>query len=147
MGKPLAQVAAIDGDEAVGLDLGVGGDEEIGNEVLARTAGLPIALEGLSCQVGGLRSDGLVGDGEAGEEFHQTVSVGGGWRKLGKGNRADDERTFRCGLQESLKPQLMAGLAFDDGPQDGGIERGDHDCPGLSSTGPPRRSSMMEAEL
>ena len=127
MGKPLAQVAAIDGGEAVGLGLGVGGDEEIGNKVLAGATGLPVALEGLSRQVGSFRCDGLVGDGEAGEEFHQTVSIGSGWRQLGKGNRADDKRTFCGGLQECLKPQLMAGLAFDDGPQDGRIERGDHD--------------------
>ena len=34
--KPLPQVAAVDGGEPVGLDLSMSGDEEVGDEVLAR---------------------------------------------------------------------------------------------------------------
>jgi len=69
--EPLAQVAAVDGGEAVGLDSGVGGDEEIGDEMLAWTAGLAVALEGETGKVGGGGRDGIVGDGEPVEELRE----------------------------------------------------------------------------
>ena len=43
------KVSTINGRETVGLNEGVSGNEEIGNEMLPRPAFAPIAKEGLAC--------------------------------------------------------------------------------------------------
>ena len=53
------EVASVGGGQAVGLHGGVGGNQEIGDEMLAWSAFAPIAEEGLACEVGGLWRDGV----------------------------------------------------------------------------------------
>ncbi len=64
-GEVGAEVAAIYRGEAVGLHTGVGGDQEIGNEVLAGSAFSPIAEKNLAGEVGGRGFDRFIKNVEA----------------------------------------------------------------------------------
>ena len=63
-GEVRADIATVEGGEAVGLNTGVGGDEEIRECVCARTALAPITKENLAGEVSGGGADGIVGDAE-----------------------------------------------------------------------------------
>ena len=115
--KPLAEVAAVDGGEAAGLGLGVCGDEEIGDQMLTRAAGLAVAFEGEAGEVGSGGGDGIVDDGEAGEELSERGFVGGGWGEFGEGDGTDDEQAFGGGVHEALQPAVVPRLRFDDVPE------------------------------
>ncbi len=64
-GEVRAEVAAVEGGEAVCLDAGVGGDEEIRDEVQAWSAVAPVAQEDLASEVSGRWGDGIINDVEA----------------------------------------------------------------------------------
>ena len=145
VGKPISQVASIDRRKAICLDLGVSGDEEIGDKVLARPSCQAVAVEGQSREVGRSGIDGSIGNGEPAKEYTERWGIRGGGRKLGKCNRTNNKGAVRSCQNECLEPLLGAGLLFDDRPQDGGIEGGDHDGSVVVSAGPPRRSSMIVA--
>lgn len=87
-GEVGSEVAAINGRETVGLHTGMGGDEEIRDEVLAWPALAPIAQEHLAGEVSGGGCHGIVGDTEGVELGECLVHAGKPDGTLGKNNGA-----------------------------------------------------------
>ena len=75
-GEVGAEVAAVKGGETVGLHTGVGGDEEVGDELLAWPTLAPIAQGYLAGEVSGGGCDGIVSDTEGVEPSECLVNAG-----------------------------------------------------------------------
>lgn len=71
--------AAVHGGKAVGLRAGVGGDEEVRDEVSARSAFAQVAQEHLAGQVSALRRESIVNKTEGDELGQGLLGVGKTW--------------------------------------------------------------------
>ena len=96
--------------------LGVGRDDEVGNEELPRTASLAVAFESEPSKVGGHRRDGFIADGEASEEIEQLCLVGCRRGEFRENDWTDDDRALGGSFHERIQPGFVAGFMLDDGP-------------------------------
>ena len=141
------EVASVGGGQAVGLHGGVGGNQEIGDEMLAWSAFAPIAEEGLACEVGGLWRDGVEVDLDRLELLQGGFGGGKTGGTLGKNDGINEKRAFGGGLGERMAPPFPAGLASLQENHHRRIKRGSHGSFGLegSSTGPRSSSRTVSA--
>ena len=109
-GKVGAEVATVEGGEAVCLNAGVGGDEKVRDEVQAWSAVAPVAQEDLAGEVSGRRGDGIVEDVQQIQVCQSRFHMGIGDGKLRKGDGRDDQFALACRSLEAIAPCLPAGL-------------------------------------
>ena len=125
-------IATVEGGEAVGLNAGVGGDENIRDEVQAWPAVTPVAQENLTSEVSGRRGDGIVVDVEEIQvrlnRFHLRISDG----KLRKGDGRDAQLAFAGRKLEAIPPYLPARLFSGEKEENGTVEGGAHGVDDLS---------------
>ena len=86
------------------MDAGVGGDEEIRDEVEARPAVAPIAQKNLTGEVSGRRGDGIVKDVKKVQvclsHFHRGIGDG----ELRKGDGRDDQLALAGCRLKAISP-------------------------------------------
>jgi len=125
-GEVGAEVAAVDRREAVGLDAGMGGDEEVRDEIESWAPMASIAQEDLAGEVGGCRGDGVVEDVEQIKVGLRRLHLGIGDGKLRKGDGRDDQLAFAGSSLEAVPPGLPAGLLSGEKEKNGTIKGGAH---------------------
>ena len=116
-GEIAAKVAAIGPGESVGLKRGMGGDNEVGDQVLARPALSAVGAKVASCEHRRIQGRGAVDDREAVQKRLQFSSIENRGEKLGCHDIANHEFAFGARPDQSLGPSTPLGLTLGDGEQ------------------------------
>jgi len=141
-GEVGAEVAAVEGGETVGLHTGVGGDEEVGDELLAWPTLAPIAQEYLAGEVSGGGGDGIVSDTEGVEPGACLVNAGKSDGTLRKNDGTKRKAALFGGTIEGGTSPLPASLTPEDAEEHGGIDGCSHGAALVGISTGPRRSSI-----